>query len=189
MNEQPRMPVIGKSETLKPLIQRMQRVDWMVGNCIVVLDGSSPVASKNIAIQSRGEKWYAEIKKQGERAVIRGSASIDKDTGRIRITIHGQGLAQSRVLTEEVYHIIFEIIRHTSPRAFSSIKKWYSNRLKNGLDPTWHMHEAFAELIVQEGQLPGSTDLPRRVVNYAQNIFSTKRIVPAWAMKKIKAGV
>jgi len=149
-DEHPRMLVVGKSETLKPLIQRMQRVDWLVDNCIVVLDDNSPVASRQVAIESRGEKWYVEIKKQGKRAVIKGSASIDKDTGRIRITIYGQGFSESRVLTEEVYHVVYEIIRHASPRTFESIKKWYSNRLKNGLDPTWYMHEAFAELMVQD---------------------------------------
>jgi hypothetical protein len=192
MDEHPRLPVIGKSagtETLEPMIRKMQRVDWLVNNCIVVLDDDSPVASKEVAIQSRGEKWYAEIKKQGKRPVIRGSTSIDKDTGRIRITVYGQGFSESRVLTEEVYHIVYEIIRHASPRTFASIKKWYSNRLKSGLDPTWYIHEAFAELMVQEGEFPCSTDLPRRVVNYAQRVFSPGGNVPNVVMEKIRAGV
>jgi len=128
----------------------------MVNNCIVVLDDNSPVASRQVAIESRGEKWYVEIKKQGKRAVIKGSASIDKDTGRIRITVYGQDFSESRVLTEEVYHIIFEIIRHASPKTFASIKKWYSNQLKHDLDPTWMIHEAFAELMVQEAEFPES---------------------------------
>ena len=185
MDEHPRMPVVGKSETLKPLIQRMQRVDWMVNNCIVVLDDNCPVASKEVVIQSRGEKWYAEIKKQCKRAIIKGSTSIDKDTGRVRITVYGQGFSESRVLTEEVYHIVYEIIRHASPRTFASIKKWYSNRLSKGLDPTWHMHEAFTELMVQEAEFPRSTDLPHHVVNYAQRVFSDRNIVPKWVMKKV----
>ena len=187
MDEHPRMPVVGKPETLKPLIQRMQRVDWIVDNCIVVLDDNSPVASKEVAVESRGEKWYVEIKKQCKRAVIKGSTSIDKDTGRIRITVYGQGFSKSRVLTEEVYHVVFEIIRHASPKTFASIKKWYSNRLKHELDPTWMIHEAFAELMVQETEFPESTDLPRNVVNYAQRVFSTRNIVPKWTMKKVLA--
>jgi len=190
MDEHPRLPVIGKSaEPLKPMLGQMQKVDWLVKNCIVVLDENSPVASKEVAIQSHGEQWYAEIKKQGKRAVIKGSASIDKDTGRVRIAVYGQGLSESRVLAEEVYHIVYEIIRHASPKTFASIRKWYSNQLKHGLDPTWMIHEAFAELMVQEAEFPESTDLPRNVVNYSQRVFSDRNIVPKWAMKKVLAGV
>jgi len=192
INEHPRMPVIGqstKTEPLNPLVKRMQRVDWVVENCILVFDDNSPIASENVVIQSRGEKWYAEIEKQGKRPIIQGCASIDMDTGRIRITVYGQGFSESRVLTEEVYHIVFEIIRHASPRTFKSIKKWYADRLKKGLDPTWYMHEAFAELMVQEAEFPESTDLPRHVVSYAQRVFSTRNVVPKWAMKRVLAGV
>ena len=191
MNEHPRMPVIGqslKTEPLEPLIKRMQRVDWLVENCILVLDEDSPIASQREAIQSRGEKWYAEIKKQGKHPVIQGSVSIDKDTGRIRITIYGQGLSESRVLAEEIYHIVFEIIRHASPRTFESIERWYSNRLRKGLDPTWHMHEAFVDLMVQEEEFPGSTDLPHSVVKRAQSVFSANNKVPDSAIQKIKTG-
>ena len=192
MNEHPRMPVIGqstKTEPLEPLVKRMQKVDWVVENCILVFDDNSPAASHDVTIQSRGEKWYAEIKKQGKRPIIQGCASIDADAGRIRITVYGQGFSQSRVLTEEVYHIVFEIIRHASPRTFESIKKWYSNRLSKGLDPTWHIHEAFAELMVQEEEFPGSTDLPRHAVKYARRAFSHTNTVPDSAIEKIKAGV
>lgn len=189
MDESPKMPVIGQStdaDTLKPIVERMQKVDWLVENCILVFDDNSPVALPDIAIQSRGQRWYAEIKKQGKRPVIKGSASIDRDTGRIRVTVYGQSFSESQVLTEEIYHIIFEIIRHTNPKNFESIKKWYSNRVKKGFDPTWHIHEAFAELMVQEEESPNSTDLPRRVVNYAQKAFSATNTVPETVMEKIK---
>ena len=192
MNEHPKMPVVGqstKAEPLKPLVKRMQRIDWVIENCILVFDDNSPAASQSVAVQSRGEKWYTEIKKQGKRPVIQGSASIDSDTGRIRITVYGPGFSQNRVLTEEVYHIVFEIIRHTSPRTHESIKKWYSNRLNHGLDPTSYIHEAFTDLMVQEEQLPGSTDLPRHVVKYAQRVFSTANTVPDSAIQRIKVGV
>jgi len=172
MDEHPRLPIIGKSvEPLEPILGQMQRVDWVVDNCIVVLDENSPVASKEVAIHSRGEKWFAEIKKQGKRPVVRGSTSIDKDTGRIRITVYGQGFGESRVLTEEVYHIVYEIIRHASPKTFASIKKWHTNRLKHGL--------------VQEKKAPESTDLPRNVVNYAQRVFSDRNVVPKLAIEKV----
>lgn len=154
----------------------------------MVFDDNCPVASQDVAIESCGEKWYVEIKKQGRRAIIKGSTSIDKGTGRIRITIYGQGFSQRRVLIEEVYHIVFEIIRHASPRTFESIKKWYADRLSKGLDPTWHIHEAFADLMVQEDEFPGSTDLPHHVVKYAQRVFSPTNRVPVPVMEKITAG-
>lgn len=192
MNEHPRMPVIGqslKSESLKPIVKRMQRVDWMIANCIVVFDDNAPVASIDVAVQSRGELWCAEIKKQGKRPIIQGSASIDNDTGRIRIKIYGPGFSQKRVLAEEVYHIVFEIIRHAGPKTFASIEKWYANRLRDGLDPTSHIHEAFTDLMVQEEEFPGSTDLPRHVVKYAQRVFSHTNVVPDSAIERIKVGV
>jgi len=192
MNEHPRIPVVGplsKTEPLKPLVKRMQRINWVVENCMLVFDDHSPLASPDVARQSRGEKWYADMKTRGQRPVIQGCVSIDRDTGRIRITVYDQGFRQSRILTEEIYHIVFEIIRHASPRTFASIEKWYAHRLKHGLDPTWYIHEAFADLMVREERSPGSTDLPRHVVKYAQRTFSPANTVPDWAIEGIKAGV
>jgi hypothetical protein len=192
MNEHPRMPVIGQStetKPLEPILKQMKRVDWVVQNCILAFDDNSPLASQDVAIQSRGEKWYGEIKRQGKLPVIQGSASIDSDTGRIRITIYGSGYYQSRVLTEEIYHVVFEIIRNASPKTFASIKKWYADRLNHGLDPTLYMHEAFTDLMVQEEEIPGSTDLPRHVVQFAQRVFSTTNTVPDSAIERIKVGV
>ena len=83
--------------------------------------------------------------------------------GKKEITISRGRYKLERV---EVYHIIFEVIRHKSPKTFELIKKWYSSRLKKGLDPTWHIPEAFAERMVQEEEFPGSTDLPRRAANH-----------------------
>ncbi|MAG01262.1 MAG: hypothetical protein CL388_08710, partial [Acidiferrobacteraceae bacterium] len=122
---------------------------------------------------------------QGKRPIIRGTTSIDRDNERIRITIYDQGFGESQVLTEEIYHIIFEIIRHSSPKIFESIEKWYSHRLKKGLDLTWQIHEVFTELMVQEEECPGSTDLPRRVVKYAKKTFSTANTVSEAVIEKI----
>ena len=188
MDDHPRLPVIGRStatEPLKPIVQKMQKVDWLVKHCILVFDENCPVAIPDIAIQSQGLQWFAEIKQQGKRPIIRGTTSFDRDTGRIRITIYDQGFGENRVLTEEIYHIIFEIIRHTSPEIFASIEKWYSQRLKKGLDPTWQMHEAFAERMVQEDECSGSTDLPPQVVKYAQKAFSPAHTVPDKVMQQI----
>jgi len=78
---------------------------------------------------------------------------------------------------------------HASPKTFASIKKWHTNRLKHGFDPTWQIHETFAELMVQERKTPESTDLPHNVVNYAQRVFSDRNVVSKLAMEKILVGV
>jgi hypothetical protein len=62
------------------------------------------------------------------------------------------------------------------------VKKWYSNRLEYGLDPTWHIHEVSSDPMVQEEEFPGSTDVSRHVIKYAQRAFSTTNTVPAFAM-------
>ena len=59
--------------------------------------------------------------------------------------------------------------------------------MKKGLDPTWQMYEAFAELMVQEEESPRSSDLPRGVVKYAQKTFSAANSIPEMVMEKIKA--
>ena len=192
MNEQPKLPVIGnrsKTEALEPVIKRMQKVDWLVDHCMVVFDENHPSASEDLAAASRGERWLAEIKREHQRPVIQGSASIDKQSQRIRITVFDQGTEYQQVLIEEIYHVIFEIIRHASPKFFASIRNWYLKEKKKGLDPTWQMHEAFAEMMVQESQVPESTSLPRHVVNYAQRVFSPSNHVPASVIKEVAAGV
>ena len=140
-----------------------------------------------MVIQSRGEKWFSEIKKQGRRPIIQGTTSIDKGTGRIRITIYGQSNRESQVLIEEICHIIFEIIRRARPKLFTSLERWYAKQLKQGCDPSWQMHEAFAEMMVREEQHPKSTDLPCSVVKYAQKTFSPVSIVPEDVLQEITA--
>jgi len=188
MNEHPRMPVIGQStqtEALEPMVKRMQKIDWLVKNVILVLDGNSPVASQDIAIQSRGRQWYGEIKKQGKRAVICGSASIDRDTGRIRITIYNQGFDNKRVLAEEIYHIGFKIIRYSSPKTFEAIQRWYKRQLKRGTDPTFSMPDMFSTNMALE-ESGTVTDLPRHVVRHARSMLSTTSSTPDSVMGKVK---
>jgi len=189
MDEHPRIPVIGQSaqtESLTPMIERMQNVSWLVRNIILVFDDNSPVASHDIAIQSRGQRWYAELKKQGKRTVIRGSASIDTDTGRIRITIYNQAFGNKRVLAEEIYHIGFKIIRHWRPQAFRAIQRWYAHQLRNGADPTFSMPDMFATMIALE-ESGVTTSLPRNLVKHTQNIFSPANRIPTSVMQKVKA--
>jgi hypothetical protein len=43
--------------------------------------------------------------------------------------------------------------------------------------------------MVQEEEFPGSTDLPRHVVKYAQRVFSASNTVSDTAMERVKVGV
>ena len=187
MDDKPRMTVIGKAESLEPMVQNMQKIDWLAENCMLVFEDDQPTASEAIAVGSRGQRWYGEIKKSAKRTVIRGSASIDRETGRVKITLYGNHAGQKRVLTEEIYHIVFEIIKNASPKTFSSIRKWYRAQLQKDIDPTWQIHEAFAELMAQETQSPDSTNLPDNVVRYAKRVFSDRNSVPESAMEMVMA--
>jgi hypothetical protein len=189
IDEHPRMPVIGQSmrtEPLSSMIERMQRVNWLVRNTMLVLDDNSPAASADIAIQSRGEKWYAEIKRHGKQAVVRGSASMDADTGRIKITLYNQGFNSKCVLTEEIYHIGFKIIRHSRPQVLHAIQRWYEHQLQNGADLTFSVADMFATkmALVESGIAAG---LPPDVVINARCIFSSAARIPDSVMEKVKA--
>ena len=189
MNERPRMPVIGQSDQTRPLvfmIERMQRVNWLVKNLILVLDANSPAASADIAIQSRGKRWYGEIKKQGKRPVIRGSVSLDKDTGRIRIRLYKQGFSDNRVLAEEIYHIGFKIIRHSKPKIFTAIQRWYRIQLQKDTDPTLSMPDMFSyRMAMEESGI--RSGLPLHVVKSARKIFSSANGVSDSGMHRVKA--
>ena len=189
MDGHPRMPVIGQSmqtESLAPIIERMQGVNWLAGNAILVLDDNSPAASADIAIESRGQKWYAELKRHNKRPVIRGSASMDRDTGRIRITVYNQGFGSKCVLAEEIYHIGFKIISHSEPQALRVIQRWYENQLRKGADTTFSMPDMFAtKMALEESGI--ATSLPRSLVKEAQRMFSPTIAVPASVMEKVKA--
>jgi hypothetical protein len=187
MNEQPRMPVIGRLtevEALRSMIERMQTVDWVVNNVILVLDDNSPVASQDVAVQSRGEEWYRELERRGQRAVIRGSACIDRDTGRIRITVYGQGFGDTRVLAEEIYHIAFKIIRCSSPKTRESLLRWYRSQLRKGADPSFSMPDMFSSNMALE-ECGTRTSLPRQAVRHARRIFSTRNTVCESVMEQV----
>jgi len=189
MDEHPRMPVIGQSAeagSLNSMVARMQKVDWLVRNVILVFDDDSPVASPDVAVESRGKRWYEEIKKQGKRPVIRGSAEIDRDTGRIRIAVYNQGLDDRRVLAEEVYHIGFKIIRYASPDTLEAIQRWYNHQLGTGSDPTFSMPDVFScNMALEESDI--TTTLPRCVVKQAKKVFSPACAVPASIMEQVRA--
>jgi len=188
MDGNPRMPVIGQStqtESLASIIERMQGVNWLARNTMLVLDDNSPAASADIAIESRGQKWYAELKKHNKRPVIYGSASLDRNTGRIRITVYNQGFESKCVLAEEIYHIGFKIIRHSKPQALQAIQKWYENQLRNGADTTFSMPDMFAtKMALEESGI--ATSLPPGIVRHARLLFSPAARIPDSVMEKVK---
>ncbi len=140
-----------------------------------------------IAIRSRGRQWYEEISNRGKRFVIQGCTSIDKDTGRIGITIYRPGFDNEQVLAEEVYHVVFGILRQAHPKSYQAAQRWYESNLKKGADPTVSLDEAFSKSMRME-ETGVTTGLPRRVARQARSIFSSDGKVPDSVMERVKAG-
>ena len=190
MDVRPTMPVIGftdKAKSIVPVIDRMQKVDWIAYNCMVVLEDNAPRAILDIAVQSRGQLWCGEIKEKGKNISIYGSTAIDKDSQRIRVTLFSPAFKNCAVLAEEVYHIVYRIIGNTRPEMSKKIRHWYSKRLRAGLDPTLSEDEAFAQAMAYEDVAYIKSDLPRDLVQHAKKVFSPTFRVPASVFKNITA--
>jgi len=184
----PSMPIINppaQMHGLAPMILQMQQVAWLAEHVILVFEDSSPLATPDIVIQSRGQRWLTEIKQQGRQPVIAGSASMDKDTRRIRITLYPRGLDPG-VLAEELYHVSLKVIRRTQPGIFEALRRWYSRQLRNGADRTFSMPDVFAHNMAQE-HIGLRTRLPRTIVNSAQRMLSASTRIPASVMHEVKA--
>ena len=187
MAGRPRMPVICRTddtEPLAPLIRTMQKVDWLVGHVMVVFDDEAPVASPDIAIQSRGTAWYEQTRSQGKHLVVCGCANIDADTRRIRITIYKPGFGTRQVLMEEIYHIGLKILSYESPRLFAALRRWYRDQLGKGSDPTLSLADRFASRMAAE-ETGVRTSLPPGVVNAAQKLLCPTSHIPASIMQKL----
>lgn len=190
MHEYAKMPVIGDfGQIWTPLITKMQKIDWLINNCTLVFDKSSPIATEAIAVQSRGRSWYEKVKEDNQSVVIQGSASIDKNTNRIQLTVYQPGFNNTDVLIEEIYHTVFEIILHKNRQLFRKILNWYSNKLNNGLDPTYGIHEAFADEMVNIEKNKTTAELPENIAEYAKQIFSPNSNIPSRIFNKIRAGI
>lgn len=163
----------------------MKSVDWLVKHCLLAFDDNWPAASQDIAVKSRGRCWCDEIKARGKRFVIQGCTSIDKETGRIGITIYRPGFDNERVLAEEIYHIVFGIIREAQLTTYQAIQRWHKNCLKKGMDPTVCLDEAFSKsMALDESGI--ATSLSRRLVREAQRMFSSSCRIPDSVMEKVK---
>jgi len=199
MRERPRMPIVYQQQDthkerksgLRPpeamwrLVERMKGVDWLIKHCLLTFDDDWPAATQDIAIKSRGRRWYQETSKQGKRFVIQGCTSIDKDTDRIGITIYRPGFDNGQVLAEEVYHVVFGIVRQAHLETYQAARRWYESCLKKGADPTVSLDEAFSKSMGQE-ESGIASGLPRSVVKHARNIFSGASDVPGSVMEKVK---
>ena len=187
MAERPRMPVVCPSddaESLAPLIQKMQKVDWLVGHVMVVFDEDTPLASRDIAIQSRGTAWYEQAMSHDRHPVICGCAHMDLDTRRIRITIYKPGFQTRQVLAEEIYHIGFKILCYESPRLFAAIRRWHRSQLAKGCDSTLSLADRFASMMALE-ETGVRTSLPSEVVRSARRLLAPTSQVPGSVMHKL----
>ena len=175
-------------EALETMVDKVKKVDWLARDAMLVFEDKSPAASKEIAIQSKGQNWTNKQYHENNRCVIQGCTSIDKDSGRFRCTVYNPGYGSEKTLAEEVYHLVFEIIREASPKTFKTIQTWHKNNISNGNDPTLNISEAFSQEMAKE-ELGHSSSLPRSVVKHAQKIFSDKNDVQPCVIEKVKSNL
>jgi len=190
INIEPAVPIIGpvdKAKPLTPMIDRFKKVDWLAQNCMVILDDNAPYATMDMAVLSRGQTWFGEIKKQGKNVSIYGSTVVDRDCGRIRMTLFEPAFDNPAVLAEEVYHLVYRIIGTTQPAIAGQIQRWYDKKLRNGLDRTLSEDEAFAQAMAYEDVLTLKSDLPRGVAKHAKRLFSPSCKLPASVCQNIMA--
>ncbi len=171
---------------LETMVDKIKNVDWLRNNAMLVFDDNSPAVSGEIATQSNGKKWANQQKEQGKRYVAQGSTSLDKDTGRIRFAMYRPGHGSKRTLGEEVYHVVYKIIREANPGTFKAIQTWHTKNVDDGGDPTLDASEAFSKSMAAE-ELGHSSGLPRRVVKHARKIFSDRGDVSRSTIEEVKA--
>lgn len=134
---------------------------------------------------SRGRDWTARQSQVNNRCLIQGCTSIDKDSSRFKFTVYNLGYDSKKTLAEEVYHVVFGIIKESSPKTFGSIQRWHSRNVKHGSDPTLNMSEAFSQAMANE-ELGNKSGLPQSVVKNAQKVFSEKNKVTTEVMGKVR---
>ena len=172
-------------EKLDTMVDKMKRVDWIKNNAILVFDDNTPVPTNNIAVQSMGQNWADKQIVENKRSLIQGCSSIDKDSGRFKFTVYDPGYNSPKTLAEEVYHVVFGIMKETEPETFEAIERWHQRSIKNGGDPTLNLSEAFSQAMAEE-ELGARSLLPGGVVKQARKLFSKKSKVPSEVITNVK---
>lgn len=199
LNNKPQLPIVYPKqslhsewsyglrvpEKLDTMVNKMKRVDWIRENTMLVFDDSSPFPVMDIAAQSMGQKWADEQSLENNKCVIQGCSSIDKDNGRFKFTVYDPGYSSPKTLAEEIYHVVFGIMKETEPETFEAIERWHEKIIKNGGDPTLNISEAFSQAMAEE-ELGARSLLPRGVVKQAKRLFSKKSRVPSEVIATVK---
>lgn len=172
-------------EELETMVDKMKKVDWIKDNAMLVFDDNVPYASTQITKQSRGQDWTSQQSQEDNRYVIQGCTSIDRDSGRLKFTVYNPGYDSKKTLAEEIYHVVFGIIREADPKTLGSIQTWHRDNMKNGGDSTLNISEAFSQAMAEE-ELGHKSGLPQSVVENAQKVFSEKNIVTVEVMERVK---
>ncbi len=172
-------------ENLKPIVDKMKTVDWIARDTRLVFDDNKYPATKEMAIQSNGLDWTNEQEDKGTKYNIYGVTSLDYQTGRIQFKVYRPGYHSSETLAEEIYHIVYEMIRQEKPKTFAEIHKWHEKEIKSGIDPTLDLSERFSKAMAQE-EMGYKQSLPRSVVKQAQKIFSENNTVSSGTLRNVK---
>jgi len=199
MENKPEMPIVYPKQDLRgewkyglrapkgleTMVDKIKKVNWLKRDAMLVFDDNSPSVSREIAIQSNGTQWANEQKKQDTPYAMEGSTSVDRDSGRIKFTMYHPGYSSKKTLAEEVYHVVYKIIRETRPGTHKATQQWHDKRLRQGADPSHPIEEAFAaEMALEEAGV--TTSLPRSVVKYARKAFSESSKIPHTVIAKVK---
>jgi len=111
----------------------------------------------------------------------------------VSVPLHGvsapanAAFVEPRVLSEEVYHVCFAVIRETNPEVYRATQRWYEHRLRNGADPTFSLDEAFSKAMGLE-EVGKATGLPRDMVRNARGLFWEAGSLPDCVIDRVKPG-
>lgn len=157
------------------LINTLKKNPWFAANCDVVYNDTRPYATPEIARLSLGDEYDP-----GKQYEIAGSWGIDGDTGRGQIKIFRTGFNKVQTLAEEIYHAVYDIIRSTNNGFGEKVE-----RLAHKYAPSKPVDEVFAKAMAAETVSPGSSRLPRCVVNSAVGILESRQSITANTIERI----
>ncbi len=186
----------GQRERVAQQVKRMQQrgeLEQQISNIPwaresveqTIAKEESPEVSEKRARKFVGDEYYDKVVEQFKeiskslgrevRPVFKeqGSLTIDWAKRRFRVRLSKDGAQDPRVLAEEYYHIVYELMKTRKPDAAAAFEHWRGIVVEHGLDPTMLPTEIFAKLMTIERLEPGYTHMPSEVVRAAGELFSS----------------
>jgi len=170
---------------LATIVEKIKGVDWMVRDTMLTFDDNTPTVPLGVTATPYSNDRAGTSPHPYERHVLEGATSVDKTTGRLRMTVYRPGFGQKRVLASEVYRIVLAILGEAQPSTYKTVQRWHAKRMGQGIGTEQTVEQAFVdEMGLEENGVRGS--LPRGVVRNAKHIFSRNAVVSPETMAKVK---